>query len=231
MTESTPAPAEQAVGQGNSSLSGEAVAPEYFIPPATRNNYAQIARDQAAIRGVEPRQIMGELADQFEQLHGRQPLDGYDHLAAWARDFDPGVGAGPTGLAVLQARALESARRDPYQSVTGDQALVEQAVATQHAADESAAGAAGAPSVDPASGALPNAGPLPIPADVTVGPEGAQVAQGDPSPGVVTAEGQPDAPSTTTGSAPPPEPSPADTTTSTTGGGGKGHGKSSGGSS
>lgn len=210
MTESTPAPAEQAVGRGNSALPDDAIDPAYFIPQATRDNYAQIARDQAAIRGVEPKQIMGELAGQFEELHGRQPLDGYDHLAAWARDFDPAAGGGPTGLQVLTARALESARRDPYQAVTGDQALVEQGVATQRAADESAAGAGAAPSVDPASGSLPNAGPLSIPADVTVGPEGSQVAQGDPSPGVETAEEPPAAPS----------PPPADTSTS----GGKGHG-------
>jgi len=132
-------------------------------------NYLQIARDQAALRDVEPAAVMGELADQFAALHERQPLDGYDHLAAWAENFDPAAGQGPTGLAVLQARALESARRDPYQAVIGDQALVEQAVTSQHSADEAAVGAAAAPSVDPASGMLPGGGPLPVPGDVSTG--------------------------------------------------------------
>ena len=170
-SDTTPKPAEQAVGSGQSALDGDAVAPEFFIPQGTRDNYAQIARDQAAIRGVEPKQVMGELADQWEQLHEKQPLDGYDHLAAWGRDFDLAAGQGPSGLAVLQARVLESARRDPQQAVVGDQALVEQGVAAQKAADERVAGIGAAPSVDPASGALPNAGPLPVPDDIPVGPD------------------------------------------------------------
>jgi hypothetical protein len=165
----SPAPAEQAVGSGTSNLAGDEVAPEWFVPQSTQDNYAQIARDRAAVTGVEPRQIMQELADQWEQLHERQPLDGYDHLAAWGRQFDPAAGQAPTGLAVLQARALESARRDPYQAVIGDQSLVEQAVTSQHAADEAAIGAAAAPSVDPASGLLPGGGPLPVPSDVSTG--------------------------------------------------------------
>jgi hypothetical protein len=59
---------------------------------------------------------------------------------------------------VLQARALESARRDPYQAVIGDQALVEEGVAAQQVQDAQVAAVAAAPSVDPASGMLPNPG-------------------------------------------------------------------------
>jgi hypothetical protein len=167
MTESTPVPAEQVVAQAaTTALADDQVAPETFIPAATRDNYAQIARDQATARGVEPRAVMRELADQWQALHERQPLDGYDHLAAWGRDFDPAAGSAPSGLAVLQARTLESARRDPYQAVIGDQALVEQAVAAQVAMDQGTIGVTSAPSVTDA-GMLTNAGPLPVPTDVT----------------------------------------------------------------
>lgn len=170
MTESqdnpTTRPAEDVLTSPGTALAADAVAPEWFVPPSTRDNYRQIARDQAAIRGVEARQVMRELAEQWREMHQRQPLDGYDHLAAWADNDDPTAGQGPSGTAVLQARALESARRDPYQAVIGDQALVEQGIAASQQADAAAAGAAAAPSVDPASGALPNPGPLPMP-DVT----------------------------------------------------------------
>jgi hypothetical protein len=172
----TTRPAEDVLTSPGSALAADAVAPEWFVPQSTQDNYAQIARDQAAIRGVEPRVVMQEMAGSWQELHQRQPLDGYDHLAAWARNFDPAAGTGPSGTAVLQARALESARRDPYQAVVGDQALVEQAVASQQQADAAAAGAAAAPSVDPASGALPNPGPLPVP-DVATGSEGDQQQQ------------------------------------------------------
>lgn len=161
-----PAPAEQAVGSGQSALADDQVAPTHFIPQATQDNYAQIAREQAALRDVEPKQVMQELADQWEQLHERQPLDGYDHLAAWGRDFDPAAGGAPSGLAILQARALESARRDPYQAVIGDQALVEQAVASQRALDEGTLGITSAQSQQQDAGLVPNPGPLPVPEDV-----------------------------------------------------------------
>lgn len=220
-----PAPQEQAVAEppaSTSAMVGEAIAPEAFIPPATRDNYAQIARDQAAVQGREPRELMQDMATEFESLHQRQPLDGYDHLAAWARSFDPGAATGPTGLAILQARVIESARRDPYQAVIGDQAAVEQGVTAQRAYDESVAGALAAPSVDPASGFLPNAGPLTIPPEVTVGAPGAEVPQGAPSAGVETPDSGPDAPDPQTGAV---SPSPAPEPTS---GSGKGHGKGSG---
>jgi hypothetical protein len=158
-------PAEQATQQASTTAlpQQDPIDPSVFVPQATRDNYAQLARDLAASRGVEPTQIMGELADQWEQLHTRQPLDGYDHLAAWARTFDPAVAGGPTGLQVLVARTLESARRDPQQAVVGDQALVEQGVAVQTFRDEQLTAAGDAVSVDPASGLLPNPGPLPVP--------------------------------------------------------------------
>jgi len=175
---STPAPAEQAPQQaGTTALADDQVAPTHFIPQATQDNYAQIARDQASLRDVEPKQVMAELAEQWLQLHERQPLDGYDHLAAWGKDFDPAVGGAPSGLAILQARALESARRDPYQAVIGDQALVEQAVTAQRAADEGRVGSVAAPTVDASSGFVPNAGPLPVPEDVAPSSATAQQQQ------------------------------------------------------
>ncbi len=166
-TSSTPAPAEQAPQQASvTALDPDHIAPSHFIPQATQDNYAAIARDQASLQGREPKEVMQDLAQQFEQLHERQPLDGYDHLAAWAKEFDPSVGSAPSGLAVLQARALESARRDPYQAVIGDQALVEQGVAAQKALDEGTIGVTQAPTVGDA-GMLPNPGPLSVGPDVT----------------------------------------------------------------
>jgi hypothetical protein len=220
MTETTPAPAEQAVQSGTSALDAEAIAPTHFIPKATQDNYAQIARDQAALRGSEPKAVMQEFAEQWLQMHERQPLDGYDHLAAWAKDFDPAADEGPSGLAILQARVIESARRDPYQAVIGDQAAVEQGVTAQRAQDAAIGNATSAPSVDPASGYLPAAGVLPIPAEVTVGQPGAEVAQGDPSPGVDTPDDGAGAPS----SPPPSPPSSSDSSSSESG---KSSGKSS----
>jgi hypothetical protein len=156
-------PAEQAPQQASTSAlpTSDLIDPGTFVPQATRENYAQIARDQATARGVEPRQIMGELADEWETLHTRQPLDGYDHLAAWARTFDPGAPTGTTGLQLLVARTTESARRDPQQSVVGDQALVEQAVAVQTFRDEQGDKVVSTETTV----LLQNAGPLPVPED------------------------------------------------------------------
>jgi hypothetical protein len=227
MTE-TPAPAERAVQQaGTTALADDQVAPTHFIPAATQDNYAQIARDQAAVRGVEPRQVMQELADQFEALHERQPLDGYDHLAAWARDFDPSVGGTPSGLAVLQARALESARRDPYQAVIGDQALVEQAVTAQRAADAGVLGVTQAPTVE-GSGMLPSAGPLAIGPDVTPTTDPAVAEQ---QQAAAEQYAQTDDPAPGPAPAPAPDPAPEPAPASGSGSGGKSSGKSSGGSS
>lgn len=195
-----------------------------FVPPATQDNYTQIARDQAAIRDVEVGQVLREMADQWDDMHRRQPLDGYDHLAQWARQHDPAATAAPSGLTVLQARTLESARRDPYQAVIGDQALVAEAVAAQQVQDAQAAAVASAPSVDPSSGMLPNAGPLPTPTDVQVGDPavaeqqqaaadqrepGEQLPTGDPSPATTTSTAAPadttsSPPATDTPSSPPP---------------------------
>jgi hypothetical protein len=168
MTEPTPTPAPDVLEQSDELQADEQLW-IMFVPPATQDNYTQIARDQAAVRDVEVGQVLHEMADQWDQLHQRQPLDGYDHLAQWARQHDPAAAAGPSGLTVLQARALESARRDPYQAVIGDQALVAEAVAAQQVQDAQVAGVTAAPSVDPSSGMLPNAGPLPTPTDVQVG--------------------------------------------------------------
>jgi cobalamin biosynthesis Mg chelatase CobN len=164
-------PADEAItGASGSALNATDADPidhGMFVPPPTRDNYLTMIRDQAAIRGVDPGTVRDELVEQFRDLHSRQPLDGYDHLAGWLASADIGAGTGPTGLQVLNARILESARRDPFQAAIGDQAAVEQAVTAQVAADEAVAAAAVAPSVDPSSGMLPNPGPLPVPADVT----------------------------------------------------------------
>jgi hypothetical protein len=215
----TPAPAESAAQQASTTaLAEDHVAPTHFIPQATQDNYAQIARDQAGVRGVEPQQVMQELADQFEGLHERQPLDGYDHLAAWARDHDPSVGGSPSGLAILQARALESARRDPYQAVIGDQALVEQAVTAQHALDEGVIGVTQSPTTAD-SGMLPNPGPLSVPADTPTSSDPAVAEQQQAA--AQQYEQQQDSGQQSPPPAPAPEPAPAPTPPPPKNGGGK----------
>ena len=177
MTEPSTAvpPAEQATQQAATTAlpTSNPIDPATFVPRATRDNYARLALDQAAARGVRPSQVMGELADEWERLHTRQPLDGYDHLAAWARSFDPEAPAGPSGMQVLLARTIESARRDPQQSVVADQAFVEQAVAVQTFRDEE-----GAKQVTTTTEVLlPNAGPLPVPQDAAPNVDPAVVEQ------------------------------------------------------
>jgi hypothetical protein len=241
MTESTPVPtADEAIGAAASTaLPTEApIDPGMFVPQATRDNYLMIIRDQAVVRNVDGDVVRGELVTQFRGLHERQPLDGYDHLAAWLESADLGVGAGPTGMQVLTARMLESARRDPQQAVVGDQALVEQGVLAQQNADAAAAAVVVAPTVDPSSGFLPNPGPLPAPTDVSgvVDPavaeqQAAAVAQTDSS-GNLTEEAAAAAPSggadTTTPAAT--DTPPADTTSSSGSGSGSGKGSKSSGS-
>src|SRR4051812_20713034 len=133
-TDPTPTPAPEVLGQTGDLQPVEDLW-RMFVAPATQDNYSQIARDQAAVRGIDPGDVLREMADQWDQLHERQPLDGYDHLAAWARQADPTAGGGPSGLTVLQARALESARRDPYQAVIGDQGFVREGIAAQQVQD------------------------------------------------------------------------------------------------
>jgi len=165
----TPAPAEEVVQAAATTAlpTTDPIDPGYFVPQSTRDNYLTIIRDQAAVRGSSPDEVRDELVTQFALLHQRQPLDGYDHLSAWLASADLSALAGPTGMQVLVARSVESARRDPYQAVIGDQALVEVGVTSQTIADEQAAAAAVAPAVDPSLGFLPNSGPLPAPTDTT----------------------------------------------------------------
>jgi hypothetical protein len=93
-------------------------------------------------------------------------------------------------------------------------------VTAQRRQDEAIGAATAAPSVDPASGFLPSAGPLTIAPEVTIGQPGAEVPQGSPSPGVETPDEGPDAPSPASGtSSPSPAPDPGDS--------GSGSGKSS----
>lgn len=165
----TPPPADQAVPQAAvTALPTENyIDPGWFVPQSTRDNYMGIIRDQAQVRGVDPDTVRDELVEQFRTMHERQPLDGYDHLAGWFESADVSALSGPTGMQVLVARTLESARRDPQQAVQGDQALVEQGVLMQTRADEESAASALTPSIDPSSGFLPNAGPLPAPTDTS----------------------------------------------------------------
>lgn len=213
MTEPTPTPAPDVLEQSDA-LQADDQLWVMFVPPAAQDNYTQIARDQAAIRDVDVGQVLREMADQWDDMHRRQPLDGYDHLAQWARQHDPAAAAGPSGLTVLQARALETARRDPFQAVIGDQALVAEAVAAQQTQDAAAAAAGSAPSVDPSSGLLPNAGPLPTPTDVPVGDpavaeqQQAAAEQRDDGGTAGDTTPPPPTPDATTTAAPPPSDTP-----------------------
>lgn len=168
-TAPTPPPAEQVTQQAATTAlpTQDPIDPGYFVPQATRDNYLTIIRDQAAVRGSSADEVRDELVTQFALLHERQPLDGYDHLSAWLATADLSALERPTGMQVLTARTIESARRDPYQAVIGDQALVEVGVTSQTIADEQYAAALVAPSVDPSLGFLPNSGPLPAPTDTT----------------------------------------------------------------
>ncbi len=179
MSAPTPPPAEEAVAAAAVTAlpTQDTIDPGYFVPQATRDNYLTIIRDTAQTRGQEPDAVRGELVQQFRTLHDRQPLDGYDHLSAWLASADLSALSGPTGMQVLAARTLESARRDPYQAVIGDQALVETGVLAQQRADADLAAALVAPAVDPSSGFLPNSGPLPAPTDVTAGVDPAVAEQ------------------------------------------------------
>jgi hypothetical protein len=169
MSAPTPPPAQEAVtSAATTALPTEnPIDPGLFVPQATRDNYLTIIRDQANVRDQDPDAVRDELVEQFRRLHERQPLDGYDHLAGWLEGADLSALAGPTGMQVLTARTLESARRDPYQAVVGDQALVEQGVLAQQRQDADVAAAAVTPAVDPSLGFLPNPGPLPAPTDTT----------------------------------------------------------------
>jgi len=192
MTETTQPPADQAVQQASTTAlpTENPVDHGMFVPSATRDNYLTIIRDQAATRGVEPDAVRDELVEQFEQLHERQPLDGYDHLAGWLEGADVGVGTGPTGMQVLIGRTLESARRDPQQAVQGDQALVEVGVAAQARADQEVAAALVAPSVDPTLGFLPNSGPLPAPTSTSAAVDPAVAEQQQATAEQTDAEGK-----------------------------------------
>lgn len=163
MTAPTPPPAEEAVQAAAVTAlpTQDTIDPAYFVPQGTRDNYLTIIRDTAATRGQEPDAVRSELVDKFRELHDRQPLDGYDHLSAWLASADLSTLGGPSGMQVLAARTLESARRDPYQAVVGDQALVEQGVLSQQRADADVAAAAVAPALDPSFGLVANTGPLP----------------------------------------------------------------------
>jgi cobalamin biosynthesis Mg chelatase CobN len=210
MTESSVPSATQAISDAATTAlpTDDPIDHGYFVPQGTRDNWTQIVRDQSQTRGVDPDTVRGELVQQFLDAHARQPLDGYDHLAGWLADADLSALTGPTGMQVLTARMLESARRDPSRAVIGDQALVETAVAAQTAADEAAAASLVAPGGDPSSGLLPNPGPLPVPegttsADPAVAEQQqAAATQAEPGDGSVTGTttpaGEPDG-----GAAPP----------------------------
>lgn len=134
-----------------------ALAPEHYIPQSVRDNYAAIARDAAAARGGTAKGAMRELAKDFASRHREDPTAGWDHLAVWAKTFDPEAQAGPSPLELAASRAVESARRDPANALT--------AVAlAQTVAEETlkAAGEAPATPVDPSTGVVPNPGGVPV---------------------------------------------------------------------
>jgi len=131
----------------------EKVDPTYFIPEATRENYVQIARDAAKAAGITAKAAMGKLAADFKDRHDTDPVGGWDHLAEWAKTVDPDETGSPTGLALAQARAIESARRDPQQALIGDQAVVAEAVKAVEAREAATGPAA-------VEGLVPNTGPV-----------------------------------------------------------------------
>lgn len=135
----------------------EKIDPSFFIPQGTRDNYLQIARDAAAATGGSPKDAMGKLADDFEKRHEADPVAGWDHLAEWAKDADPGESTGPSALALAQAKAVESARRDPSTALQGDQAVVAEAVK----ALDARAATTGVGN-DPSTGVVANPGPVPV---------------------------------------------------------------------
>lgn len=135
----------------------DALPAEHFIPQATRDNYDQIARDRAAAAGTKPKTEMGKLAKEWTEQHKADPQAGYNHLAEWAKDRDPGDGVGDHGLAAAKSRAIESVRRDPLAQVGGfaDDPDVQKALKERYEVDD-------ASDVDPDSGTIPNPGPAPI---------------------------------------------------------------------
>lgn len=128
--------------------------PEHFIPVSTRENYAQVARDAAKVNGGTAKDAMGELAAQFAKQHETDPLAGYDHLAAWAKDYDPAQDDPIDPAAAARSRVIESARRDPYQAYLGSPAALA-------AADEAIAARDAFADPGPQSGVVPNPGPVP----------------------------------------------------------------------
>lgn len=140
-----------------STTSTEKIDPTFFIPQGTQDNYLQIARDAAAATGGSAKDAMGKLAANFEQQHERDPIAGWDHLADWAKTVDPDEATGPSALALAQAKAIESARRDPHTALQGDQAVVAEAVKALQA--ETATTGVGN---DPTSGVVANPGPIPV---------------------------------------------------------------------
>ena len=158
---------------------------EQFVPQSTRDNYAQMARDAAAINGTSPTSELRSMAGSFEGQHKADPTGGWDHLAAWARQADANEGQAPDPVAVARAKAVESARRDPKPALLA--ADPEVAAAAVEALEAQAA-ASNTASIDNGSGVVPNTGPLTV--DV---PSSAERADGG---GEVTADAPPAAEST-----------------------------------
>lgn len=99
----------------NSDLKARA---ELLVPDHARDNYDQMARDIANQEGISPKEAMGKLVAGWRQQHERYPLSGYDVLAAWGEDRDPGDGKSDPAVAAL-TRAVESAKREPSQYLDG----------------------------------------------------------------------------------------------------------------
>src|SRR3954465_188074 len=65
-TDPTPTPAPEVLGQ-TGDLQPVDDLWRMFVAPATQDNYSQIARDQAAVRGIDPGDVLREMADQWDQ--------------------------------------------------------------------------------------------------------------------------------------------------------------------
>jgi hypothetical protein len=100
---------------------------ELLVPQFARDNYDQKARDNAVRDGVTPKEAFAELVDEWKRQHELHPLDGYDLLAAWGEDHDPGDGPPDTSAAAALNRAVESAKREPGQNLQAEPEVVDAA--------------------------------------------------------------------------------------------------------
>ena len=112
---------------------------EAYLPQSTRDNYAALARETAERNGTAPKVEMQNLAKTFATNHKNDPTAGWEHLAAWAKDFDPTEGSGLDAANFALSRAVETARRDPTSVLQAHSAVVETGIAALKGEDGSPA--------------------------------------------------------------------------------------------